>query len=123
MIEFKVAASSAARSAASSPKDSSNDSLNSSEDKSIIVDCYRSLNLLAHAQIEELEIGSRCGGYGECGGDRILIQEGADCLSPPTDAEREHLTESALKQGWRLGCQCYPEQDGADIRVKVPFEA
>lgn len=115
MIEFK----STARFAIDGAANSSKSSTTGVKEKSITVDCYRSLNLLAHAQIEELEIGSRCGGYGECGGDRILIREGAQFLSPPTIAERELLTESELKQGWRLGCQCYPERDGVSICVEV----
>lgn len=82
------------------------------------VPCYRNLNLLAHAQIEEIEIGSRCGGCGECGGDRILVLEGGEHLSPITDREREHLSPSELEAGYRLGCQSFPNRDGADISIQ-----
>ena len=75
------------------------------------------LNLLAHAQIVELEVGSRCGGYGECGGDRIKILKGAEHLSPPTVAERQHLSAEELKIGIRLACQTFPQNAGAVIEI------
>lgn len=82
------------------------------------VDCFRSLNLLAHAQMEELEMGSRCGGWGECGGDRILVTQGAELLSPLTDSEREHLTSSDIELGYRLACQCFPQQDDMELEIE-----
>jgi ferredoxin len=85
---------------------------------SISVECYRNLNLLAHAQMEELDIGSRCGGFGDCGGDRVRIKSGAEVLSPITDAEREHLTSQELDQGFRLACQCFPERDAVDVQIE-----
>jgi len=66
----------------------------------------------------ELEIGSRCGGFGECGGDRVRILRGSESLSPFTDTEREHLTEAELKNGYRLACQCFPENDDAVIEAE-----
>jgi ferredoxin len=89
-------------------------------EKAIDVPCYRYLNLLAHAQLEELEIGSRCGGHGICGGDRVQVEAPADAVSPPTEAEREHLGEELIAQGWRLACQCYPSADDFSIRVTSP---
>lgn len=83
----------------------------------IEVQCYRDLNLLAHAQLEELEIGSRCGGHGVCGGDKILIQNGQSLLSSVTDAERKHLTSAEIQAGWRLGCQSWPNADDLEVLV------
>ena len=60
--------------------------------------CDPSLNLLALEQAIELEIGSRCGGHGECGGDRIRVQAEAGVISAVTAAEREHLTIAAAIQ-------------------------
>ena len=74
--------------------------------------CERNLNLLAHAQAIELEVGSRCGGHGVCGGDRIRLPVGLtqpERLSPITEKERQHLSSEQLAQGWRLACQCFPE--------------
>ena len=82
-----------------------------------VVPCYSQLNLLAHAQMEELDIGSRCGGHGLCGGDKVLIQSDLSELSPVTEREKEFLTASEIAQGWRLGCQCWPVQDGGEIAI------
>lgn len=84
------------------------------------VDCSRNFNLLAHAQMEELEIGSRCGGHGVCGGDRVRVLEGSADLSPLTEAERSHLSTAEISQGFRLACQSFPQRDGARIRLSVP---
>ncbi len=84
------------------------------------VETYRSLNLLAHAQIEELEIGSQCGGHGICGGDRVRVECEPGAVSPITEEERRHLTADELAEGWRLGCQCFPSSEDAWIRVHVP---
>jgi len=43
-----------------------------------------------------------CGGHGHCGKCRVTA-EGA--LTPPTAAERRHLTEAELAAGVRLACQ------------------
>ena len=80
--------------------------------------CMAKLNLLAHAQAIELDIGSRCGGHGVCGGDRIRIPpESAAAFSPIRDAEREHLSPEDLALGYRLACQCFPESDTLDVTV------
>ncbi len=79
------------------------------------------LTLLAHAQLDEWFLGSRCGGHGECGGDRVQILGAQGNLSPITTAEREHLTREELAQGWRLACQCWPEQTSLVLEVKCPL--
>ena len=72
--------------------------------------CEPQLNLLAHAQIIELEIGSSCGGHGICGGDRICISPSQKrYFSAPTEEERRHLSAAEIDAGWRLACQCFPE--------------
>lgn len=86
----------------------------------IPVDCYRGLNLLGHAQLEELPVGSRCGGHGVCGGDRVQVPVADfDKLSPPTESERRHLSALELSQGWRLACQCWPADDHLDLDVRA----
>ena len=80
--------------------------------------CETQLNLLAHAQCIELDIGSRCGGHGICGGDRIRIPaDSADAFSPITEKERQHLTAEELNAGWRLGCQCWPNRRDLDVYI------
>src|SRR4051794_32196086 len=82
--------------------------------------CERNLNLLAHAQAIELDIGSLCGGHGVCGGDRLRFAPGDRLqLSPVTGAEREHLSPAELAEGWRLGCQCFPEKSGIALRAEL----
>jgi ferredoxin len=82
--------------------------------------CERNLNILAHAQSIELEIGSRCGGHGVCGGDRVKVAPAAHALlSPVTAAEREHLSAAELGDGWRLACQAYPERSQRAIEVTI----
>ncbi len=77
------------------------------------------LNLLGVCQMEELETGSRCGGHGVCGGDRVLILEGGSELSAVTDDERRHLTQAELDSGYRLACQAFPESTACSYRVRL----
>lgn len=84
------------------------------------VDCYQSLNLLAHAQMEELETGSECGGHGKCGKDRIVIVEvDRKKLNAPTFHEARILTADQIQNGWRLACQAFPNEDGMNIEVSL----
>jgi ferredoxin len=81
--------------------------------------CEPQLNLLAHAQTIELEVGSRCGGHGKCGGDRLrMLGDAARFLSPVTDDERRWLSTEDLAGGFRLGCQCFPQVADAEIRLE-----
>ncbi|HUP55829.1 MAG TPA: hypothetical protein VM598_00140 [Bdellovibrionota bacterium] len=83
--------------------------------------CERNLNLLAHAQAIELDLGSECGGHGVCGKDRIQLDPASrGFVSPVTDEEREHLSAAELADGWRLGCQCFPESNELRIGARVP---
>ncbi len=86
--------------------------------------CEPHLNLLAHAQALEIGIGSRCGGHGVCGGDKVRVwvrlddvKPGLEALSPITDQEREHLSAEELDSGYRLACQCYPNRSDLKLRV------
>ena len=83
--------------------------------------CEPQLNLLAHAQCIELDIGSVCGGHGVCGKDRIRISpEDRSVFSPLTENEREHLTPDEIASGMRLACQCFPNLPDAEITVLSP---
>ncbi len=73
--------------------------------------CMKELNLLAHAQMIELDIGSQCGGHGKCGRDLIQVRpQHVAQFSPLTDAERRLLTPEQIKNGFRLACQVFPER-------------
>jgi ferredoxin len=88
-----------------------------------VEDLIPKLNLLAHAQLIELLIGSRCGGHGICGGDllRIELADQRAFFSLPSEIEREKLSENDLQKGMRLACQCYPNQNdkGKEIVIEV----
>ncbi len=82
--------------------------------------CFRNLNVLAHAQLIELETGSRCGGHGKCGNDRVIIEAGdRNKVNPPTAIEKAHLSPDELESGIRLACQCFPGEDGRGFRVRI----
>ena len=82
--------------------------------------CLRGLNLLGHAQMIELFIGSQCGGHGKCGKDRVILDaEDSAKVNPPTELERIHLGK-LLDQGYRLACQCFPNDDELKLRVFLP---
>jgi ferredoxin len=85
--------------------------------------CEPQLNLLAHAQAIELDIGSRCGGHGVCGGDRVRVTPLTDgALSPVSEAERTHLSEADLASGIRLACQCFPQPGTRFIEIRMTPE-
>jgi ferredoxin len=80
--------------------------------------CEPNLNLLAHAQCIELNIGSQCGGHGVCGKDRVQIPlSDLAQFSPPSPEEKEHLSSAELAKGVRLACQCYPEKTDLDLDI------
>lgn len=83
------------------------------------VSCYRDLNILAHAQLDEVEIGSRCGGHGICGGDKIKIAAQLYNISPVTSLELKHLSPLEIKEGWRLACQCWPNTNTCNLIIHV----
>jgi ferredoxin len=80
------------------------------------------VNLLRVSIREECGVPWRCAS-GNCGTDRVLVESGAEHLSPARRRERERLGE-LLEQGFRLACQTYtagdvivswdPEQKGLD---------
>ncbi len=78
------------------------------------------LNLLAHAQSIELDVGSQCGGHGICGRDRVRVRaKDQPFLSPPTEIEKDHLSEADLQDGIRLACQCFPDAQGHELNVSI----
>ncbi|HEX6568116.1 MAG TPA: 2Fe-2S iron-sulfur cluster-binding protein [Acidimicrobiales bacterium] len=81
-----------------------------------------SVNLLRVAIRNECGVPWRCAS-GNCGTDRVLVEEGAGNLSTPRKRERDRLGD-LLGMGYRLACQTYvdgdvtvswdPEQKGLD---------
>ncbi|MBC7692356.1 MAG: 2Fe-2S iron-sulfur cluster binding domain-containing protein [Methylotenera sp.] len=82
--------------------------------------CETNLNLLAHAQALELDLGSECGGHGICGKDRVQLDlTRCGNFSPLTEDEKRHLSEGEILQGWRLACQCFPEDPAENSLVEL----
>jgi len=83
-------------------------------------ECEPQLNLLAHAQLIELSIGSECGGHGKCGKDRIVIPvESAKNFSQVNSVERGLLSPEEISRGVRLACQCFPEKSNQTVTISV----
>lgn len=49
-----------------------------------------------------------CGGQGRCRGCKVRVLQGS---SPLNAAQREHLSEQEIADGWRLACQSVVESD------------
>ena len=56
---------------------------------------------------------------GMCGADPIVIVEGADCLSKPTDDEIATLRRLNLEGRARMACVCRPLRGGVVVDTKV----
>lgn len=87
------------------------------------IEGYQQLNLLAHAQMLERSLQSRCGGQRECSTCRVIVVSGK--VSPMREPERELLERvGAFRQGQqsvRLACQTFPEEDvGGEVILEVP---
>lgn len=86
-----------------------------------------SVNLLRVAIRNECGVPWRCAS-GNCGTDRVLVEEGADQMDAPRKRERERLGD-LLGQGYRLACQSYvhgdvtvswdPNQKGLDEETRA----
>ena len=67
------------------------------------------VNVLRTAIREGCDVPWQCAS-GNCGTDRLLVEEGAENLDPPRRRERARLGE-LLDQGYRLACQTYTRGD------------
>jgi len=67
------------------------------------------VNLLRVAIRNDCGIPFKCAS-GNCGTDRVRVEEGLDKCVPPRRRERERLGE-LVEQGYRLACQTYVHGD------------
>ncbi len=74
-------------------------------------------NLLKAADQAGLYIEGDCAGKGTCGKCRVRITEGE--AGDPTKAEKKHLSDKELDEGWVLSCQKRIKQD---LTVEVPAQ-
>jgi uncharacterized 2Fe-2S/4Fe-4S cluster protein (DUF4445 family) len=69
-----------------------------------------------------VDINSICGGKGLCSKCRIIVRDGKERLSAPSEAEKSFLSEDDLKGGFRLACQTAVTDEGT-IVIEVPPES
>ena len=77
--------------------------------------CPEGRALLEQAREVGLQLVGLCGGQGTCGRCKVQLLKGR--LSPPTAAERVHLTQDELGRAMRLACQACPQ---TDVSLSVP---
>lgn len=70
------------------------------------------------AAAAEIIVDSPCGGEGRCGKCKVIVK--AKKLDPPTEPEKEFLSDEELSQGYRLACQTVV---AADMTVTVPYDS
>ena len=67
-----------------------------------------------------VEIEHTCGGVCACSTCHVIVKEGLDACSEPTDDEEDRLDEAyGLTSQSRLACQCVPNGT-RDITVAIP---
>ncbi|MFX1338407.1 MAG: ASKHA domain-containing protein [Promethearchaeota archaeon] len=64
-------------------------------------------------------VQSLCGGSGSCGKCKILIEKGNEFLIPPTNEEKNLLSEKELDNGWRLACRTKIDNKYLKILEKI----
>ena len=74
----------------------------------------RGVTVLEAAELGGIQLGSLCGGRHKCGKCKVLV---AGDGNPLQDAEKEALSESEIKEGYRLACACMIEDD---LTVVIP---
>jgi 2Fe-2S ferredoxin len=76
--------------------------------------------LLTLAQRADVDWGFQCS-KGTCARCRCLVQEGAELLDEPTDAEWDRLGPDELDAGFRLGCQAVVVGSGSIVAVNRTY--
>ncbi len=88
----------------------------------VAADGYRPLNLLAHADMIDLDLPQACGGQAECGTCRVRVVSGE--VTPPTPDELELRARFPRRfaEGERLSCRARPRGDLViePLRVRPP---
>ncbi|MFQ6096027.1 MAG: 2Fe-2S iron-sulfur cluster-binding protein, partial [Candidatus Bathyarchaeia archaeon] len=80
------------------------------------------ITLLDAAEKLGLDIQSLCGGRGVCGKCRVILRSGIGSISPISNVEKRFLSESELKNGFRLACQVVVKARDT-IVVEVPQQS
>ncbi len=78
------------------------------------------LTLLEMSRLRGIPHASLCGGRGRCTTCRVVIEEGADQLHPPSEAEARSLAAVDAGADTRLACQIRPMHPTQVFRVFQP---
>jgi ferredoxin len=79
--------------------------------------------LLDAAKRHGIQLPTECGGRGECDTCAVVVEAGAELLSPVTESERVRLGPERLAAGERLACQAKAERAGDLALRPVPAVA
>jgi len=80
----------------------------------------KGLTLLEMARLRGIPHASLCGGRGRCTTCRVVIEEGAELLHPPSEAEARSLAAVRAEPNTRLACQITPMHPTTVFRVFQP---
>ncbi|MFK7836243.1 MAG: adenylate/guanylate cyclase domain-containing protein [Sulfitobacter sp.] len=80
----------------------------------------KGLTLLEMSRLRGVPHASLCGGRGRCTTCRVVIEEGADLLYPPSPAEAKSLAAVGAGPNTRLACQIKPHDPTTVFRVFQP---
>lgn len=78
-----------------------------------------SKTILAHLQDHRVDWMHACGGKGRCTSCKIIVREGKDNITPPTESELRYQAILALSVRERLSCQA---RITGDIVIAAPRE-
>ena len=78
--------------------------------------------LLDAVHAVRLEVSNVCAGRGVCGKCRVVVTSGSEFVSPPTDLERMSLSETDIKEGFRIAC-CARITAAGPIGIQIPPES
>ena len=68
-------------------------------------EAFQGQTLSKAARINHSHVGYLCGGHGVCQTCQVIVQEGAEHLSPVNDVEKAFLTQEQIASGYRMACR------------------
>ncbi len=76
--------------------------------------------ILDAAKLAGVDLTSICGGLGECGKCKVIIEKGEKNVNPLTSIERKLLSENELSLGYRLACRTIIK---GPLLIRIPEES
>ncbi|MEX0307100.1 MAG: adenylate/guanylate cyclase domain-containing protein [Ruegeria sp.] len=80
----------------------------------------KGMTLLEMSRANGIPHTALCGGKGRCTTCRVVVEDGADDLHPPTEVEARSLKAVSAPEGTRLACQMRPTDPVTVFRVFRP---